>query len=74
LFSLFDAFGEAAPGEPVGGASRRPQRSVAPSSSHPCGFRLRDAAGAGRTGETVMLSLLTLGEEGPTTGRSDVAS
>ncbi len=66
LISLFDAFGEAVPGDLSAELVDQPGRLMAPVPEPPLWFRLRDAAAAGRIGETVLLSLVTLGDEGPT--------
>lgn len=66
LISLFDAFGEAVPDTLSAELLDEPGRLMAPVPEPPLWFRLRDAAAAGRIGETVLLSLVTLGDDGPT--------
>ncbi len=66
LLSLFDAFDEPLPEGLPAELLDEPGRIMAPVPEPPLWFRLRDAAAAGRIGETVLLSLVTLGEEGPT--------
>lgn len=65
LFSLLDAFGDAAPEVLWAGLLDKAQRVTAAIPQPALWFRLRDAATAGRVGETVLLSLLTLGDGGP---------
>lgn len=65
LLSLFDAFGEAVPGDLSAALLEEPGRLMAAVPEAALWFRLRDAAAAGRIGETVLLSLVTLGEDGP---------
>ena len=65
LFSLLDAFGDAAPEALWAGLLEGAQRVTAALPQPALWFRLRDAAAAGRPGETVLLSLLTLGDSGP---------
>jgi len=65
LFSLFDAFDEPPPAELWAALLDEPDRLMAVIPEPALWFRLRDAAAAGRTGETVLLSLLMLGDEGP---------
>lgn len=65
LLSLFDAFGEAVPSDLSAALLEEPGRLMAAVPEAALWFRLRDAAAAGRIGETVLLSLVTLGEDGP---------
>ncbi|WP_316977838.1 hypothetical protein [Shumkonia mesophila] len=65
LLSLFDAFGEPLPDDLSAELLDEPDRLMAPVPEPPLWFRLRGAAAAGRIGETVLLSLVTLGDEGP---------
>lgn len=65
LFALFDAFDEPLPDGLWAELLEEPQRLMAPVPEAPLWFRLRDAAAAGQVGETVLLALLTLGDDGP---------
>lgn len=64
LFSLFDAFDEPLPEGLWAALLDDPLRMMTVIPEPSLWFRLRDAAAAGRIGETVLLSLLMLGEEG----------
>jgi len=64
LFSLLDAFDEPLPGSLWAALLDGPQRLMAPVPEPSLWFGLRDAGAAGRIGETVLLSLLMLGDEG----------
>jgi len=65
LFSLLDAFDDAVPGALWAALLDNPRRTTAAVPAPAMWFDLRDAAGAGRIGEAVLLALLTLGDGGP---------
>lgn len=65
LFSLLDALGDPVPENLWAALLDAPQRTTAAIPEPAMWFRLRDAATAERTGETVLLALLTLGDGGP---------
>jgi len=68
LFALFDAFDEPLPDGLWVDLLDEPQRPMAPLPEAALWFRLRDASAAGRVGETALLALLMLGDDGPVAG------
>jgi hypothetical protein len=66
LFSLFDGLGEPIPDGLWEMLLDGPERATVAMPRAALWFRLQTAAAASRTGETVLLSLLALGEGGPT--------
>jgi hypothetical protein len=65
LFSLLDALGATVPAELWADLLEGPQRATVALPRPAVWFRLESAAAEGRTGETVLLALLALGEGGP---------